>query len=171
MRLSRRRIKKKKSERQSRFFIFENMKIHFDKQVFKTLFKQYYAELDCPDDTAHLVEEYIIPDMLAGLLRVELAELDGQTVGFVIYQIDDIDNEWNFKEGFGDVREIYVAPSARRKGVGRFLMNRAENELTAAGAKGIYCLPCDAATPFFKACGYAESDEYCDELDCPVLIK
>ena len=68
------------------------------------------------------MDEYILPDLLAGLIRIELLK-DGDTyAGFVIYQKDDIDNEWNFKEGWGDVREIYVIPSKRRKGYGEFLL-------------------------------------------------
>lgn len=142
-----------------------------DRAVFEKLFKEYYAELDCADDTAHLVDEYIIPDMLAGLLRVDLISDDGQISGFVIYQIDDIVNEWNFKEGWGDIREIYIIPSRRRRGLGRFLLYSAEMKLNEAGVKSAYCLPCAGAVPFFTACGYADSSEYCEDLDCTVFEK
>ena len=48
---------------------------------------------------------------LAGLIKIDILK-DGEThAGFVIYQNDDIDNEWHFKEGWGDIREIYVIPS------------------------------------------------------------
>ena len=75
-----------------------------EKEIFENLFREYYAELGCTDDTAHLVDEYIIPDLLAGLLHVDLLSVDGEVAGFVIYQIDDINNEWNLKEGWGDIR-------------------------------------------------------------------
>ena len=142
-----------------------------DKDTFKNLFKDYYAELDCADDTAHLVDEYIIPDMLAGLLSVDLIADGGEVCGFVIYQIDDINNEWNFKEGWGDIREIYIAPSFRRQGSGKFLLYTAEMKLKEAGAKKAYCLPFEGATPFFAACGYNNSSEYCEDLDCAVFEK
>lgn len=142
-----------------------------DRAVFEKLFKDYYAELDCADDTAHLVDEYIIPDMLAGLLRIDLIS-DGDTVsGFVIYQIDDINNEWNMKEGWGDIREIYIIPDRRRQGLGKFLLYTAEMKLKEAGAKNAYCLPFEGAQPFFTACGYINSDEYCEDLDCTIFEK
>lgn len=142
-----------------------------DRDTFKNLFKDYYAELDCADDTAHLVDEYIIPDMLAGLLSVDLISDGGEACGFIIYQIDDINNEWNFKEGWGDIREIYIAPSFRRQGLGKFMLYTAEMKLKEAGAKKAYCLPFEGATPFFTACGYANSSEYCEDLDCAVFEK
>ena len=139
--------------------------------IFEKLFTDYYAELGCADDVKHLVDDYIIPDLLAGLLKIDILK-DGETfAGFAVYQIDEIDNEWNFKEGWGDIREIYVIPSSRRKGLGRFLLYTAEMKLRESGADRAYCLPYEAAVPFFTACGYTETEAYCDDLDCPVFEK
>ena len=142
-----------------------------DKKVFEKLFKDYYAELDCADDTAHLIDEYIIPDMLAGLLHIDLIADDDEICGFIIYQIDDIVNDWNLKEGFGDIREIYISPSRRRKGLGKFLLLSAEMKLKEAKAEKTYCLPYEKAIPFFVACGYSNSNEYCEDLDCFIFEK
>ena len=142
-----------------------------DREIFEKLFKEYYAELDCADDTDHLVDEYIIPDMLASLLHIDLIEEDNTVAGFVIYQIDDIDNDWNLKEGWGDVREIYITPSRRRQGLGKFLLYSAEMRLREAGAKSAYCLPYEDAVPFFTACGYADSLEFCEDLNCNIFEK
>ena len=142
-----------------------------DKSVFEELFKQYYEELGCPDDTKHLIDEYIIPDMLAGLLHIDLIEEDKAVLGFIIYQIDDINNEWNLKEGWGDIREIYISPSHRLKGLGKFLLYSAEMKLSEAGAQKSYCLPYEKAVSFFTACGYADSSEYCEDLDCNIFEK
>ena len=67
---------------------------------FTALFKCYYAELGCADDAEQLVQEYVLPDLLAGLLHVDLLYDGGGCIGFVIYQKDDIDNDWNYKEGW-----------------------------------------------------------------------
>ena len=142
-----------------------------DRENFEKLFKEYYAELDCADNTAHLVDEYIIPDLLAGLLHVDLIKEDSVLCGFVIYQIDDIVNEWNLKEGWGDIREIYLIPSHRGKGLGKFLLYSAELKLKEAGAQKAYCLPYESAIPFFTACGYADSSVYCEDLDCNIFEK
>ena len=142
-----------------------------DKQAFQKLFKQYYAELDCADDTDHLVDEYIIPDLLAGLLHIDLLSDNENIEGFVIYQIDDIVNEWNLKEGWGNIREIYISPSHRRNKLGKLLLFTAEMKLREAGAQKAYCLPYGGALPFFKACGYEDTQEYCEDLDCNIFVK
>lgn len=138
--------------------------------IFEKLFADYYNELGCDDDTAHLTDEYIIPDLLAGLINVELIYED-RPAGFVIRQIDDIDNEWCFREGWGDVREIYIAPDFRRRGLGKFLLYTAELKLREAGAEKAYCLPVKGSEEFFAACGYAKTDEYDEEFDCFVYEK
>ena len=138
---------------------------------FTALFKCYYAELGCADDAEQLVQEYVLPDLLAGLLHVDLLYDGGGCIGFVIYQKDDIDNDWNYKEGWGDMREIYVAPFARGRGYGKFLLYTAEMKLKDAGADRAYCLPAENAAEFFTACGYSRTDEYDEEFGCYVYEK
>lgn len=140
------------------------------KEIFEKLFADYYDELGC-DDAEHLVEEYVVPDCIAGLISVDLLDDGGETAGFIIYQVDGIENEWCEKEGLGDIREIYVAPSLRRRGLGRFMLYAAEMKLKERGAKQAYALPCEQSVPFFEACGYSDSGEFCEELDCNFFVK
>lgn len=142
-----------------------------DYAAFEKLFCDYYTELDCEDDPLHLFSEYLLPDLKAGLFNVALAETDGQTVGFIIYQIDDILNDWNFKEGCGDVRELYVVPDYRRRGAGTALLKFAESELTTDGADEIYTLPTEESEAFFIKRGYGDIGEYCAEADNKVFGK
>ena len=139
--------------------------------AFKRLFTDYYTELDCGEDVEHLLNEYVLPDFEAGLIKVGLA-LDGKdAVGFIIYQIDDIDNEWNYKEGWGDIREIFVKPASRRKGFARALIESAEVHLKISGAQKAYCLPLGSAIPLFTACGYKSTANYDEEFDCFIFEK
>lgn len=138
---------------------------------FEKLFAGYYGELDCGEDVPHLLDEYILPDLLAGLIKIDILKDGGDYAGFVIYQTDDIDNEWNFREGWGDIREIFVAPSHRRQGLGKFLLYTAEMKLKEAGVDKAYCLPTEEAEGFFTACGYARGNGYCEELDAFVYEK
>ena len=91
-------------------------------KAFGKMFSDYYEELGCDEDADHLVNEYILPDLLAGLLRVDLIEEDGALCGFCIYQTDEPGNDWDFKDGWGDIREIYIVVSRRHKGLGKFLL-------------------------------------------------
>ena len=141
------------------------------KKQFETLFSSYYQELGCEDDTAHLVEEYILPDLLAGLISIDILQDGDEYAGFVIYQIDDIENEWNFKEGWGDIRELYISPSHRRQGLGKFLLYTAEMKLKESGAEKAYCLPDEESEKFFTACGYERTEGYNAELDSIVYEK
>ncbi len=138
--------------------------------IFEKLFADYYNELGCDDDTAQLIDEYVIPDLLAGLINVEII-YDGEPVGFAIRQIDDIDNDWCYREGWGNIREIYISPLFRRKGLGKFLLYTAEMKLKESGANRAYCLPAEGSEDFFAACGYLKSDEYDDEFGCFVWEK
>lgn len=139
--------------------------------AFEKLFTEYYRELDCGEDVPHLLDEYIIPDVKAGLIRIELLK-DGETdAGFIIYQTDDIGNDWNLREGWGDVREIYVIPSLRRKGYGKFLLYTAEMKLREGGPDKAYCLPAEGCEQFFTACGYKRGNLYNEDLDCFVYEK
>ena len=141
------------------------------KAEFERLFSDYYTELECDEDVPHLLAEYVIPDLLAGLLHIDILK-DGQTyVGFVIYQKDDIDNEWNKKEGWGDIREIYVSPAHRLNGLGKFLLFTAEMKLKESGIERCYAMPCEGAQKFFEKCGYTRGREYDEELDCFVYEK
>lgn len=141
------------------------------KKEFEMLFAAYYAELGCEDDVEHLLKEYILPDLLAGLIKIDILSDDKVYAGFVIYQTDDIVNDWNFKEGWGDIREIYVAPARRRQGFGKFLLYTAEMKLKESGAKKCYALPAEGSEEFFTACGYKKTEDYSEDLDCFIYEK
>lgn len=135
------------------------------KEDFTKLFRDYYAELDCGEDSEHLVGEYILPDLLSGLLSIDIIEDGGAPAGFIIYQVDDINNDWNVREGWGDIREIYIVPEKRGQGLGKFLLYTAEMKLLERGVEKAYCLPSFDSEKFFASCGYSATDEYCEDLD------
>lgn len=141
------------------------------KKEFEALFTSYYQELGCDEDIGHLLDEYILPDLLAGLINIEILQDGEKYAGFVIYQTDDIGNEWNFKEGWGDIRELYIIPSHRRQGLGRFLLYTAELKLKESGTNKAYCLPSEDSEKFFTACGYEKTEGYNAELDSIVYEK
>ncbi len=142
-----------------------------DYPAFENLFCDYYEELDCEDEPLHLFREYVLPDLKANLFEAA-AVLQGETLaGFIIFQTDDVLNDWNFKEGCGDVRELYVCPAARRQGLGSALLSFAEARLWQAGVKEIYTLPTEESEKFFINRGYTDTGEYCPEADNKVFGK
>lgn len=139
-------------------------------KAFEKLFCDYYTEIDCEDDPLPLSRE-AIEDCKAGLLSVAVAEEDGEALGFIIYQIDDIINDWCFFEGAGDIRELYIAPQFRRRGVATELVLFAESELKRQGAATVYTLPTEESEKFFEKVGYFDGGDYCPELDNKVYTK
>ncbi len=138
---------------------------------FEPLFKAYYEELDCDADAQETIDACVLPDVLAGMIFVDIIYEDDVPCGFAIRQIDTMDNDWCWREGWGDIREMYISPASRRKGLGKFLLFTEEMKLREAGAKEAYCLPVEEAEPFFAACGYVKTDQYDSDTDCYVFEK
>ncbi len=141
------------------------------KNEFTRLFSDYYGELDCADYVPRLIDDYILPDLLAGLIKIDILHDGEGYAGFVIYQLDDIDNEWCHREGWGDIREIFVLPQNRGQGLGKFLILTAEFRLKERGVNKSYCLPAEGTEKFFEKCGYKKVGLYNEELDCFVYEK
>ncbi len=120
------------------------------KNAFCDMFAVCCAELDRGFD-ARLADEHVIPELLKGLLRIDLIEDDGVLCGFCIYRIDG--------SGNGDIREIYIRSDHRRKGLGKFLLFTAEMRLKEAGAEELHTLSDECACGFFSACGYEIANE------------
>lgn len=139
--------------------------------IFRKLFCDYFTELDCEDEPEYTFDNFVLPDLTDGRFYVAVAEDGGEICGFVIYQIDAYLQPWHFKEGFGDIRELYVSPLRRRKGAGKALVAFAEGALKEDGADGVYTLPVEESEAFFIKCGYSDTGEYCSSLDNKVFGK
>ncbi|MDE7300812.1 MAG: GNAT family N-acetyltransferase [Clostridia bacterium] len=136
----------------------------------KKLFCEYYSELDCEDDPEEIFDGLVCGDLKSGLISAAAA-FDGDMVGFIIYQIDDVINDWCFKDGCGDIRELFVISSFRKSEIGSALVAFAESQLKAEGANCVYLLPTEESEKFFLTLGYADNGEYCAELDNKVFEK
>lgn len=142
-----------------------------DFAALKKLFCNYYKELDCEEDPQEVLDNVLLPDLQAKLFDAALIFFGGDAAGFVIYQIDDVINDWCFLEGWGDLREIYVAPAYRRKGLGRAMVAFACEELKKSGATRVYTLPVEESESFFTICGFADCGNYCPEADNKVFER
>jgi ribosomal protein S18 acetylase RimI-like enzyme len=82
-----------------------------------------------------------------------VAEAEGRVVGSVIAGWDG----WR-----GSIYRLAVAPSHRRRGLGRQLVRAAEERLTEAGASRLHAIVVETevgATAFWRASGWEEQSE------------
>lgn len=97
---------------------------------------------------------------------------DDKAIGFVIAQIDEIGAQWCLKPGYGLIREFYIAPEYRRKGLGKAMYLVIEEVLKKEEVKIIY-LTTDTAVGigFWQSQGYKFTGEICSLNNSGVFEK
>ncbi|MDR2687256.1 MAG: GNAT family N-acetyltransferase [Oscillospiraceae bacterium] len=128
------------------------------------LLVQYFAELDyanpkdaVPPSAVPKILSIVADCLAQGEFWTYLARDGGALRGFVIAQVDGEGKDWCKRPGWGFIRELYVAPSHRGKGVAGKLVRRAECSILQSGASRVY-LTTDL-TGFWEAMGYTNSGE------------
>lgn len=115
------------------------------------------AEFNGPgmDDPSHVERSLIAnPQEI-----VCVAELDGEVVGFCCAQLV---SSFCYAEKAGEITELYVHESARRKGLATALLRLAEQELSARGAEEVKLLTGGdnlAAQALYESLGYERDGE------------
>lgn len=130
-------------------------------ESFLPMCSAYFTELldkPLPQERLAEIARGIWEQAGAGILRLDLLEHGGEAAGFAIYQIDTPQSDWCERVGWGFIREVYVRPSARGRGLGRFWAQYLCAQLTSMGARGIY-LTADDAQGFWQACGFELSTQ------------
>ena len=134
------------------------------KESLQRLLVQYFAGLDYADPR-DAVPPSAVPKILLligeslaqGNFWVYLSQEKSTFCGFVIAQIDGEGKDWCKRPGWGFIRELYVLPGHRGKGVAGKLVRRAEASMLQAGASRVY-LTTELAG-FWEAVGYVNSGE------------
>jgi len=112
----------------------------------------------------------MIQSVKDGFTYLDLLHLDGNPIGFVMYQVDHPESDWCEKEGFGFIREMYIRKDQRKHGYGKILANHAENELKKLLVPHIY-LTSDDAIEFWLSVGYVDTGEISKFNGGKILIK
>lgn len=140
-------------------------------ETFAELFVEYCRELD-DSLTESLVRRKILPLFLdewnRKILHIALVQ-DAQAAGLSVFQIDTPESDWCKRPGWGCIREFYIRPAARHRGLGKALAEYSERCLRTLGASALY-LTADDAVAFWERCGYAASGEICSN-DLEVFVK
>lgn len=124
-------------------------------RAFRKLLTRYFCEdLHIPinEKQARGLTKGIWNETALGV-PLTLALWDGVPVGFIDYQLDWEGSSWCWHKGWGCVRELYVQPEARGRGIGRALAQQAEDWARERGAARIY-LTADDGIPFWQVMGY-----------------
>ncbi len=131
---------------------------------FREMFCTYFRndlKLEIADNEVEPVCTKIADSMISGIISLDILRVDGKSVGFICYQIDKPDSDWCERDGWGNIREIYINCCMRRKGFGAILVAHAEKILYGKGVEHIY-LTSDAADEFWDSCGYKKTGKVCD---------
>ncbi len=129
-----------------------------DLPAFRELLAQYFREelhLPLSDEQADDLAEDIYAE-IAAEVPLALAFRRRRPVGFINYQLDHPESSWCFHPGWGCIRELYVMPEHRGKGIARALVYHAARYAKKHGAAVLY-LTADDAIPFWQALGFARS--------------
>ena len=108
----------------------------------------------------------------AQIVFLDILTIDDAPQGFILYQIDSPESDWCVKEGYGFIRELYVAKDFRNAGYGKVLVSHAENKLRQRCVPGLYLTTdMDEAAIFWTKMGYQDSGEICPENNAAIFLK
>jgi len=128
-----------------------------DRPAFLRMLIPYFTDDLKEEWTVEVVErigEFIISQFQNGILEILLLWEKEKPVGFAICQVDSSASDWCKREGWGFIREFYVAPEVRLSGKGRFLAEQTERLLKEKQAEQFY-LTTAGALQFWLKCGYS----------------
>ena len=132
----------------------------------------YMIELDCdiPENIIRgKLADFIETQYELGHIHIVLAWDVVNPVGFSVYQIDKPESDWCKRPGWGFIRECYIQPMYRAKGLGTHLAAYTEEALRKLGAEKLY-LTSGPAAVFWEKCGWKNTGESCSN-DLVILEK
>ena len=109
---------------------------------------------DWPCHVVERISEFILSQCRDEILEILLLFEREEMAGFAICQVDSPASDWCKREGWGFIREFYIAPPYRLTGKGRFLAERTEMLLKEKQSEQVYLTTSDALA-FWLHCGYS----------------
>jgi len=129
---------------------------------FEALFLPYFQELEANEPqplSPEIITKKLLPFVLnqweKGIIHIDLCLADDACTGFVIYQIDEPESDWCKRPGWGFIREFYIRPESRRKGLGHAMAAHVVAALKDMGTAQVY-LTSDNAVAFWQHCGFTD---------------
>ncbi|MCL2593663.1 MAG: GNAT family N-acetyltransferase [Defluviitaleaceae bacterium] len=140
------------------------------KEMLATCFHQDY-NMQLTEEQLDRWQNALIRRAAVEIVFLDILLIDDVAKGFILYQVDSPESDWCVKEGYGTIRELYVAADLRHAGYGRALAAHAESQLNLKNIKGLYLTSEDEAMVFWTKMGYKDSGEICSENDSPIFVK
>ena len=143
-----------------------------DRALEKMLVTYFLEDLELTLEREKVIEQVAKPiyqSWLDDIVLVAIATVSGEAVGFSVYQVDTLKSDWCKKEGWGFMREVYIAKEYRKQGIGTTLTQYCERKLYQMGVENIY-LTADDAIVFWENLGYTQTVKK-GLHDTTVLIK
>ncbi len=140
---------------------------------FTEMFGSYSRDdfkIELTDQQCTKVCTRIIDSAMAGISALDLLYVNHKAVGFIWFQIDSPSSDWNERESWGFIRELYIDASLRRSNLGKTLVEHAEAVLQAKAINSIY-LTSDEAELFWIASGYYKTDQISTINHDPIYEK
>lgn len=144
------------------------------------LLVEYFATLNY-HDPADAVPPQHVPKICGHILDGEWHDhsmywlyfynIQDEHVGFIIAQIDTPKSDWCKREGWGFIRECFVRPDFRRRGIARSLVSKVEKDIIDAGAKDIYLTSDEEAIAFWQSVGYLDSGSVYEKNMQKIYVK
>lgn len=147
---------------------------HAHKQQLSDLLVLYFPEVG-GDDIPESIIRGKLTDLIDtqhrdGIIHVLLIQEQEIFVGFSIFQLDTSESDWCKRPGWGFIREFYVVPEYRHRGIGRQLAVHTEKRLRELGTDRLYLTSDPAALAFWQRCGWRLTEEICSN-DLSILEK
>ena len=142
-------------------------KVSYD--AFHELLNEYYRDGDdaqTPQAEIDAFIQYLFDFCQSGKISGAVC-MEEEPLGFVLWNVDSEDSPFSQKPGFGTILEIGVRKNVRRAGIGRKLVNLAEDLMRA---DRYYICAYGPAQMFWSRLGYEFSGETA-ENGLPIMVK
>ena len=142
-------------------------KVSYD--VFHELLNEYYREgedAQTPQAEIDAFIQYLFDFCQSGKISGAVC-MEEEALGFVLWNVDSEDSPFSQKPGFGTILEIGVRKNVRRAGIGRKLVNLAEDLMRT---DRFYVCAYGPAQMFWSRLGYESSGETA-ENGLPIMVK
>lgn len=145
-----------------------------DYKDFRGMFREYFIKdlgIDISEEQLESVCTEIMQQVEKQVMFLDLLTLDGNTKGFINYQVDTPQSDWCEKEGHGFIREVYIEAGIRKRGLGRELITHTEDQFLEQGVASIYLTTAYESKEFWIKCGYKDTGEISRKNHYPIYAK